>query len=722
VLAFTRTDTRYRSLYPGRGQGLSTLTLTEHTQVAPDDTGDELPLERRLDVLRQTIESLNYDYYILDQPNATDAEYDALVNELREIEAAHPELISPHSPTQRVGTKASSKFRPVHHPLPMLSLSNVYSRTELEAWVARLERILPGSEFTFVSEPKVDGLAVALTYVEGAFTRGATRGDGTVGEDVTANLRTVRNIPLRLMHGKDTVVPRAIEVRGEVLMRRSDFEALNRRIEVDGGKPFMNPRNSAAGSLRQLDPAITGSRPLRFVAYGIGYAEGGDAATTQSQALSQLRNLGFEVSPDAAVESSIEGVWQRCEYWLAQREVLPFEIDGVVIKIDDFRQQDELGFVSREPRWATAYKFPAIQQTTHVLDIVVNVGRTGVLTPLAILEPVNIGGVIVSRATLHNEDEIRRKDIRVGDMVVVQRAGDVIPQIVQVLINRRLGNEPEFVMPLDCPTCGSPTHRAEGEAARYCTNSACAAQLKRHIEHFAGRGAMDVDGLGEKLVSRFVDLGMIRDLGDIYYLDWDTVSNLEGLGQLSSANLRDSVEASKERPLSRLIFGLGIQHVGERSARALADRFHTLDRLLAADVELIDRVQGIGLVQAQAIFDFLHTPQNVAVIEKLRSAGVSFGDSTAGENDQDGHLVGATVVLTGRLETLTRGEAEEALRRAGANVSGSVSKRTTAVFAGDDAGSKSQRARELGVPVYGEGELLEVLGGAPIGGSKDGKQ
>ena len=401
---------------------------------------------------------------------------------------------------------------------------------------------------------------------------------------------------------------------------------------------------------------------------------------------------------------------------------MPFEIDGVVIKIDNFRQQEELGFVSREPRWATAYKFPAIQQSSRVMDIVVNVGRTGVLTPLAMLEPVNIGGVIVSRATLHNEDEIRRKDIRVGDAVVVQRAGDVIPQIVQVLIDRRSGEEQAFVMPLACPTCGSPTHRAEGEAARYCTNSACPAQLKRHIEHFAGRGAMDIDGLGEKLVGRFVDLGMIHDLGDVYGLDWSEIAGLEGMGDLSSANLRASVEVSKERPLTRLIFGLGIQHVGERSARALADRFKSLDRLVAADVDTIDSVPGIGLIQAQAIHDFLHTPQNVAVIEKLRATGVNFGDAGVGTDQEDGHLAGTTIVLTGRLENLTRADAELALRRAGANVAGSVSKRTTAVFAGEDAGSKSQRARELGVPVYGERELLEVLGGAPLGGGKDGEK
>ena len=397
---------------------------------------------------------------------------------------------------------------------------------------------------------------------------------------------------------------------------------------------------------------------------------------------------------------------------------MPFEIDGVVIKIDNLRQQEELGFVSREPRWATAYKFPAIQQTTRVRDIVVNVGRTGVLTPLAMLEPVNIGGVIVSRATLHNEDEIRRKDIRVGDTVVVQRAGDVIPQVVQVMTDRRSGNEPEFVMPFECPTCGSPTHRAEGEAARYCTNSACPAQLKRHIEHFVGRGAMDVDGLGEKLIGRFVDLGMIHDLGDIYSLDWDAVANLDGLGELSSANLRTSVELSKDRPLPRLIFGLGIQLVGERSARLLADRFHSLDRLIAADAETIDSVPGIGPVQAQAIFDFLHTPQNTNVIEKLRRAGVTFGDSEDGGDGEDGHLAGATIVLTGRLESLHAWRGRRGLEASGRERRWFGLQENDRRLRRRRRRSKSDRARELGVPVYDERELLEVLDGEPIGDGK----
>jgi DNA ligase (NAD+) len=601
----------------------------------------------------------------------------------------------------------------------MLSLSNVYNRDELEAWLARIERILPGAKFAFVTEPKVDGLAVALTYINGVLQRGATRGDGVTGEDITANLRTLKNIPLRLHEPDGFSVLSAIEVRGEVFMRRADFEALNERLARDGGKTFMNPRNGAAGSLRQLDPGITAQRPLRLSAYGVGYVEGGPPLRSHSEVLNLLRSLGFETSPDARICTSIDDVWAECESWLERRNSLAYEIDGVVIKVDDLQQQDEPGFVSREPRWATAYKFPAIQQTTRINDIIINVGRTGTLNPLALLEPVNIGGVIVSRATLHNEDEIRRKDIRIGDTVVVQRAGDVIPQVVQVITERRTGEEREFVMPDHCPVCGSCTHRAEGEAARYCTNSACPAQLKRHIHHFVARGAMDIEGLGEKLADRFVDLRLIRDVADIYALDWERIAELEGMGELSASNLRAAVEASKDRPLERLIFGLGIPFVGERSSRLLSDRFHAIDNLLAADVETIDSVPGIGLVQAQGVVDFFQTPQNQAVIAKLGAAGVRMRDEDGEAGPASGPLAGKTVVLTGRLATMTRTAAERALRRAGANVAGSVSRRTTAVFAGEDAGSKADRARELGVPVLDEDTLQDVLRGSPIPNGKD---
>ena len=695
------------------------MVSTEEPKPEPDAHSADSSPERRVDTLRRAIEKHNYDYYILDQPSATDAEYDALWRELRDLEAAHPELISPESPTQRVGTTPSSRFNQIQHPVPMLSLSNVYNRGELDAWVTRLERILPGTHFSFVTEPKIDGLAVALTYLDGVLQRGATRGDGVTGEDITANLRTIKNVPLRLQEPDAASLPAAIEVRGEVFMRRADFAALNEGLARDGGKTFMNPRNAAAGSLRQLDPGITAKRPLRLAAFGIGYVEGGPEIPSHSAGLRLLRSLGFDTSPDARIDNTIDDVWAQCESWLERRNGLGFEIDGVVVKVDDLQHQEELGVVSREPRWATAYKFPAIQQTTRINDIIINVGRTGTLNPLALLEPVNIGGVLVSRATLHNEDEIRRKDIRIGDTVVVQRAGDVIPQVVQVLTERRTGEEREFVMPDRCPVCSSPAHRAEGEAARYCTNSACPAQLKRHVHHFVARGAMDIEGLGEKLADRFVDLGMIRDVGDIYALDWNRIAELEGLGALSASNLRAAVEASKNRPLARLIFGLGIPFVGERSSQLLADRFHSIQNLIDADVETVDSVPGIGPVQAKGVADFLQTPENLAVIEKLHAAGVRLVDADAGDGPASGPLAGKTVVLTGRLSTMTRTDAENALRRAGANVAGSVSKKTSAVFAGEDAGSKVDRARALGVPVLGEPMLHAVLGGAPIPNGKD---
>ncbi len=550
------------------------------------EPGDEASaIQRRLDDLRRTIDRLNYEYHVLDQPSATDAEYDALMRELRGVEEQHPELVSPESPTQRVGAAPQSGFGQIAHPVPMLSLSNVYDETELLAWDQRIRRIVPGSNITFVSEPKIDGLAVALTYVDGAFDHGATRGDGFVGEDITANLRTIRNLPLRLRHPQGTALPRLIEVRGEVYMRKGDFARLNERIERDGGKTFMNPRNGAAGSLRQLDQRITATRPLRLFVYGIGHTEGGDPPRSHHEALELLRMLGFSPSPESALHDEVGKVWERCVWWQERRDELDFEIDGVVVKVDDVRLQEEIGYVAREPRWATAYKFPAIQQTSRVREIVVNVGRTGTLNPLALLDPVNIGGVTVSRATLHNEDEIARKDIRLGDGVVVQRAGDVIPQIVKVIVERRTGDERPFTMPVDCPSCGAPTHREPGVAMRYCTNAACPAQLKQRVHHFVGRRAMDIAGLGEKLADRFVDLGLIGDVADIYYVDWDRVAELERLGEKSAANLKAAVEGSKNLPLARLLFALGIRHFGERSAGLLADRFGSIAAIVGASLD-----------------------------------------------------------------------------------------------------------------------------------------
>jgi DNA ligase (NAD+) len=671
-----------------------------------DQVMSDLQPETRAAELREMLNQWNYEYYVLDQPSVSDAEYDEALNALRGIEAEFPELVTPDSPTQRVGSTPQSAFRKITHPVPLLSLSNVFGEDELLAWDARLRRLI-GDVPEYVVEGKIDGLAVALTYEMGLLRHGATRGDGSVGEDITSNLKTIGTIPLRL---RGTKIPDRIEVRGEVYMRKRDFNALNERIVASGGNAFMNPRNSAAGSLRQLDPAMTAQRPLRFFAYGVGYIEGGTDLPTHSQTLSFLADAGFETSPDVVVVSDLNEVWASTQKWLDRRDSLDFEIDGSVVKVNSIRLQEEAGSVGREPRWATAYKFPAIQRTTKLLDIQINVGRTGSLNPLAILEPVNIGGVVVRRATLHNEDEIERKGLMIGDTVVVQRAGDVIPQIVASLAEKRDGTEIPFAMPDECPACRAPVHREPGEAMRYCTNSVCPAQLREHLYHFVSRGAMDIDGLGSKLVDRFVDLGWVTNMASIFYLNWDDIAGLEGLGEKSAENLRNAVEASKSRPFARVINSLGIRHVGERTAELLANRFRTIDALMAADLAAVGSVPGIGEVLAQSVVDFFAVESNREQIELLRQAGVTLAES-GGDDATERPLNGVTIVLTGKLTELTRPEAEEKLRRAGANVTGSVSKKTHIVIAGEDAGSKADKARELNIPIGTEQDMLRLLDG-----------
>jgi DNA ligase (NAD+) len=665
---------------------------------------------RHIDELRATIDRWNHAYYVLDRPAVTDADYDAAMRDLQSLEAEHPDLVTPDSPTQRVGARPQSAFAKVEHPIPLLSLSNVYNEEELRAWADRARKFAGGADLTFVVEPKVDGLAVAITYIDGLLDHGATRGDGSVGENITANLRTVRSVPLRLRTDARPA-PTTIEVRGEVYMRKADFEALNDRMLTDGAQPFMNPRNASAGSLRQLDQRITAERPLRLFCYGVGYVDGGPAPETHADALRLLADFGFDASPGHRTAATIDEVWAICEEWHARRHDLDFEIDGVVIKVDSVRLQEEIGYVAREPRWATAYKFPAIQKTTVLEDIVISVGRTGTLNPTAVLAPVNIAGVVVRRATLHNEDEIRRKDLRIGDTVVVQRAGDVIPQIVMAIVEQRTGAEREFVMPTHCPVCGSETTRDEGAAHRYCSNSACPAQLKEHLHHFVSRTAMDIDGLGEKLVDRFVDLGWIIDMASIYTLDWAAVATLEGLGEKSAANLRAAVEASTQRPVARLVNALGIRHVGERTAALLVDRFGSIEAIAAAPLETILEVGGIGDVVAQSIHAFFQDPHNLAIIARLQAAGVRMAEESAEAGERSAHLAGKTFVLTGRLEALTRPQAEERLRQAGATVTGSVSKKTHYVVAGEEAGSKADRARELNIPILTEAEMIALLEG-----------
>jgi DNA ligase (NAD+) len=667
-------------------------------------------LSKHLDDVRRQLDQFAYEYFVLDQPTVTDAEYDALMNELRTIEAAHPELITAESPTQRVGHFAQSDFAEVSHPRPLLSLSNVYNEDELRAWAQRAARFGGVEELSFVTEPKTDGLAVALTYIDGTLDHAATRGNGFVGDDITANVRAIRSIPTKLRSGGTRGVPHTIEVRGEIYMRKSDFDELNVRMSETGGKLFMNPRNAAAGSIRQKDTAVTAQRPLRLFAYQIGYVLGASMPETHLACLEWLAELGFTPSRDATRHNCIESVWAACQSWQEQRPVLDFEIDGTVIKVDNLALQEEIGYVARDPRWATAYKFPAIQQTTRVLDILINVGRTGTLNPLAVLEPVNIGGVTVSRATLHNEDEIARKDIRIGDTVVVQRAGDVIPQIVKVVEERRTGSEVPFAMPDVCPACGTPVHREPGVAMRYCTNAACPAQLKERMHHFVSRAAMDIEGFGPNLADRFIDLGWIKDASDLYRLDWDAVGQLEGLGEKSATNLRQAVEASKDRPLWRLIHGLGIRHVGDRTAHLIADRFGSLDALLAASADEIAAIPGIGTVVAADVHDFGQEQVNRDLVTRLQDVGLRTREESV-TSWSERPLAGLTVVLTGRLESLTRPEAEERLRALGANVAGSVSKKTSAVVAGADAGSKAAKAESLGVPLLSEDDLGTLLSG-----------
>ncbi|HWV25499.1 MAG TPA: NAD-dependent DNA ligase LigA [Thermomicrobiales bacterium] len=668
-------------------------------------------LQRRVNELRQKLDQYAYEYFVLDNPSVTDAEYDDLMNELRRIETAHPELITEESPTQNVGSFQASTFGEIQHPRPLLSLSNVYNEEELKAWAARVERFAGTTDFQFITEPKIDGLAVALTYIDGQLDHAATRGNGLVGDDITPNVRALRTIPTRLHTPKMLPMPGTIEIRGEIYMRKSDFEALNLRMEESGGKSFMNPRNAAAGSIRQKDPGITAQRPLRMFAYQIGYIIDGEMPETHWDSLAFMHELGFPTSLDAKRHDTIDDVWTRCQYWQERRPSLDFEIDGTVIKVDNLALQEEIGYVARDPRWATAYKFPAIQQTSKILDIQINVGRTGTLNPLAVLEPVNIGGVIVSRATLHNEDEIARKDIRIGDTVIVQRAGDVIPQIVKVMEDRRTGDEIPFRMPDTCPECGAPTHREPGVAMRYCTNAACPAQLRERIHHFVSRAAMDIEGLGEKLADRFVDLGWIHDASDIYHLDWEQVAKLEGLGEKSAANLRESVEKSKQQPLWRLIHGLGIRHVGEKTATLLADRFGSLDAIVSASQEEIAGIAGIGVVVAASIYDFAQEERNQALLKRFAEAGLNVAEERH-EGNGDRPLEGYTFVLTGKLVSMTRPQAEERLRQAGANVTSSVSKKTSAVIAGADAGSKADKATQLNVPILEESTIEELVNGA----------
>ncbi len=648
--------------------------------------------------LRREIEDHDYRYYVLANPIVTDAEYDRLFQELLALEAAHPELATPESPTQRPGGTIETSFAPVRHDVPMLSLANAFEREGLESWATRNCKIAERNGFGYALEPKIDGLAIALRYEKGRFVCGATRGDGVTGEDVTLNLKTIKDIPAQLAEPLD------VEIRGEVYMEVAEFEALNLRRGEAGEALFANPRNAAAGSLRQQDPRVTKERPLRFWAYG---AVGLTGVDSHSGAMARVRELGLPVWPDSAVVPDLEAVWTYCRRYEATRADLPFEIDGVVIKVDALRDQADLGSVGREPRWAIAFKFAPTQATTQLLDIEINVGRTGTLNPVAILEPVAIGGVTVARTTLHNEDEIVRKDLRIGDMVIVQRAGDVIPQIVKSIPEKRTGDERVYVFPDHCPACGSPAVRPAGQVMRYCTGGKrCRAQLAEQLKHFASRRALDIEGLGARLAEVLVEQGLVNDLADAYYLTRDQLIGLERFGEKSADNLLASLEASKGRGLGRVVFALGIRDVGEQTARALVDHFGSMDQLAAATFEELQAVAGLGPIVAQSVHAYFGEADNRAVIEKLRTAGLPMVEAAA-QTAKTGPFSGLSFVFTGRLARMARPEAEALVARLGGKASSTVSKATSFLVAGDEAGSKLEKAQKLKVPVISEDEFLE---------------
>lgn len=677
--------------------------------------------------LRELLARYSYHYYVLDAPLASDAEYDALFSQLQQLEQTHPELRTADSPTQRVGGAVLEGFAKVRHPAPMLSLSNAFDLAELLAWRERLTRLLPDSlieGLAYVVEPKIDGLTVVLHYQEGLFTLGATRGDGVFGEEITANLRTLRDLPLRIPVVPDAALalpgrpaaaarpPQRLVVRGEAYMAVADFERFQAEQAAAGGKVYANPRNTAAGALRNLDSSVTAGRPLHVWAYQIVAIEGGDfTPASQWEALALLRALGFPVASqnrrfeDAEFDALVDFV----AAWGVQRGSLPYETDGLVIKVDSFAAQERLGFVGKDPRWAVAFKYPSQEAATRLLEIRVNVGRTGTINPYAVLEPVPVGGVTVQHATLHNYDYIRDNDIRVGDMVLVKRAGEVIPQVLGPVVDLRTGQEQLWRMPERCPVCGEPVAQPEGEVAYYCTNSACPAQLVRGVEHFVSRGALEIEGFGIRQAELFVAAGYIKDLADIYYLPWEEIVALEGYGEKRVANLQAALEASKGRPLARVLAALGIHGVGGVVAEALAGHFGSVERLMAADPAEMETIPGIGPKLAAAVHEWFSHAPNRAVVQKLAAAGVRLAEERAAAEAGPQPLAGQTWVITGALPTLSREAAAALIKAHGGKVAGSVSSKTSYLLAGDKAGSKLENATKLGVAVVDEDALRRML-------------
>jgi DNA ligase (NAD+) len=663
-------------------------------------------VQGEIEKLREKLRHHEYLYYVADEPEISDTAYDRLMNALKDLEAAHPELVTPDSPTVRVGGTPREGFQTVRHVRPMLSLDNAFSYEDLRNFDRRVREGIGRENIEYIAEHKFDGLSISLQYQNGALVRGVTRGDGTTGEDVTPNVKTIRSIPLRVDAAllKKAKLPADFEVRGEVMMTRRAFEALNRAQEQAGGKIFVNARNSAAGSVRMLDSSVTASRRLDFFAYYL-YVGGKVPFLKHSESLEALGQMKFRANEDWKVCDGIEKVIAYCEAWDAKREKLPYEIDGVVIKVNATAIQNELGFTAKAPRWAIAYKYPARQETTVVNDIRVQVGRTGVLTPVAMLEPVQVGGVTVSRSTLHNMDEIERLGLQIGDTVLIERAGEVIPHVLKVVKEGR--DRRPFRMPKNCPECGSTIHKDEEEVAYRCVNAACPAKRRESLLHFASRHAMNIDGLGEKIVDQLVDKGMVKDVADLYALKLDEVASLERMGEKSAQNLLEEIAASKKNPLARVIYALGMRFVGERTGQLLAEHFSTLEEFAAANEERLMEVGEVGPKVAAAIAEFFSEPANRQLIKKLEKAGVRpVAEKRTVKSDK---LAGKSFVFTGGLANRSREEAEELVRQHGGKISGSVSKKTDYVVVGTDPGSKHDKAKELGVTILDEGEFEKLV-------------
>ena len=666
---------------------------------------DKKRAKKEIGELTKVLEGHNYKYYVLDEPTLSDTEYDRLFRQLEELEADHPELVIPESPTQRVGAEPSKEFGSVKHTIPLLSLANAMDENELRDFDVSVKKILEfEGEVEYAAEPKLDGLAVELVYENGKFVSGSTRGDGVTGEDITTNLRTVKSIPLRLRAGI-TKIPSLLEVRGEVFLSIKSFRELNEHQEVKGDKLFANPRNAAAGSLRQLDPKITASRPLSILCYGVGATEGFNSGN-HWETLNRLKELGFPVTVHGKLCNGIEEAIEYFREMEKVRDKLEFEIDGIVLKVNDLSFQDRLGARARSPRWAIAGKFKPQQETTLIISISVQVGRTGALTPVAELEPVNVGGVIVKRATLHNQDEIDRKDVREGDRVIIQRAGDVIPEVVSVIKSKRNRASKPYHIPAECPVCGATVKRLPGEAVHTCQNRSCPAQLKESIKHFASKGAMDIDGLGDKLIEALVDKELIRNVSDLYTLTLEQLSSMERMADKSGQNILSSLDKSRDTTLGRFLYALGIRHVGEQTGRVLADEFKDFESIRNAEVDSLESIEGVGPIVARSVRNFFRDGKNKYTIKRLFQLGIKFSEIPEKRSDV---LKGLTFVITGTFEKRNRQEMKGIIQSAGGKVSSSVSKKTDYLVAGENAGSKLKKANELGVNLISENKLSLLI-------------